>query len=687
MNKIVCRTLKWAFFFLCVLLFFGTKNQALEKVDPYAIKEHNNLELYHDSDSLKSITVTGINGYKILDEYQKKKDKTVCWSKVNDLKASSKIVVHYEKVGKYVGREIDCDVTFSQFVGHAGINEPGIYKTINGTKYYNYLQISSNIYRGFFMQSINVMNVQLAFNYSGTKMKVKLSVSNPNIKMKNINLANTFLSVYSLNGQYQQRVSWFNDNNQSVGERNLDLKEFVGYEKMNELPYYVTTDTACGEYNAPAQSANKLCSKVVGGRAEKNYSSNDHFTDSVGSNTYHRSGVTFSLKGEAPTFMVGANSNQMMFSFDSALLWTPTPQQPTKEIYDVPQTKAKEHNIDRKIIKEGSDVYYHINQTFDALTVNSMNKYQALTITDTFDNKNFDLVMNGKEYDGALWLVEANGKWKKVDSPKLSLSGNKILYSATKSFLEDSSNYGKKYVLQLHMIAKNDASGIAKNVAGVTFNNNTGKGTQQTNTVESYFPIDPLKQVTQNGVDVNGRNDGEKGTPTAYLNAGSEVQYLVTQKWHTKGRDIELDHYKQFSIQDPIEARLTYKEGSAQVIDKSTGKDITSEGTLIYDGNSKMLKWEASADFLNKNLLNGREIQLIFTVKTPLNQELNIENQAKVLVEDVEKVTNVVTIGVRPDLPLPIISKTGSMHLIAILLVSLLLFVLATFSYVILKFN
>ena len=49
-----------------------------------------------------------------------------------------------------------------------------------------------------------------------------------------------------------------------------------------------------------------------------------------------------------------------------------------------------------------------------------------------------------------------------------------------------------------------------------------------------------------------------------------------------------------------MEDRLTYKEGSARVIDMSTGKDITSEGTLTYDSNSRTLKWEASADFLSK---------------------------------------------------------------------------------------
>ncbi|MCC9082493.1 hypothetical protein LOS19_14930 [Enterococcus faecium] len=66
------------------------------------------------------------------------------------------------------------------------------------------------------------------------------------------------------------------------------------------------------------------------------------------------------------------------------------------------------------MIPQGSDVYYHIHQKFDALTVNTMNKYKSFKITDTFDNKNFDMVSDGEKYDGALWYVEANGTWKKL---------------------------------------------------------------------------------------------------------------------------------------------------------------------------------------------------------------------------------------------------------------------------------
>lgn len=109
------------------------------------------------------------------------------------------------------------------------------------------------------------------------------------------------------------------------------------------------------------------------------------------------------------------------------------------------------------------------------------------------------------------------------------------------------------------------------------------------------------------------------------------------------------DHYKQFSIQDPIEARLTYKEGSAQVIDKSTGKDITSEGTLTYKhidknstanhgfnlkiGDPKQLKFfESSIDLLSYAALNRDQLNDTWLVSME-----EIENQKAKIHSEQEK--------------------------------------------------
>ena len=75
------------------------------------------------------------------------------------------------------------------------------------------------------------------------------------------------------------------------------------------------------------------------------------------------------------------------------------------------------------------------------------------------------------------------------------------------------------------------------------------------------------------------------------------------------------------------------------------------------------MKWDASDEFLQKNELDGREIQLVFTAKTPLQKETSIDNQATATFDNISKDTNVVTIGVDVNLPLVTIPKTGSNRL------------------------
>lgn len=110
--------------------------------------------------------------------------------------------------------------------------------------------------------------------------------------------------------------------------------------------------------------------------------------------------------------------------------------------------------------------------------------------------------------------------------------------------------------------------GIAPNVATVTFNNDPNKGTQNKYS-RKLFLLNQIK-VEQDGKDVDGRNDGKRN---AYSSFKCRIWSTISShtKWHTNV-DIASDHYKQFSIQDPVEDRLTYKEGSARVIDMSTGK-------------------------------------------------------------------------------------------------------------------
>lgn len=573
---------------------------------------------------------------------------------IDNVTSKTRIEADYGKIATYKGEKVNVKLVFSDIkllsdeFPFATLGNP--YKaafnnansSISKSKKRLLFYISDNLYSGF--------------HYHASQMNVQLVVTHDDGSPVIFD-GDTFISFNSLNPIAK------NSNNTQRGE-------YAYYHGMNNSDWYVTKDTVLTEQKS---YYNNLT--VVGGNNKAPFDKglywNDHY-DELGSEKFNQATVSFRIKGSNPLFVVGGNFATWS-SLSSATLFSVVPDQPEKTGID-----KDGNNVNEKMLQVGDTIQYRIKQKVNRLGVDLLAVYDRFELIDNLP----------KEVDYVDAHVEC-GSNKKFDvSGEVTYDKTKhqVKYAAKADTLKNRIKYdGETYELVINVKVNELANqnSVAKNQGTSIIN----KVEKDTNIITVYFPKIPVKEVQQNGKDVNGRNDGKKGTPTAPLNAGSEVQYLVIQKWHTKGVDAASDHYKQFSIQDPIEDRLTYKEGSAQVIDKSTGKDITSEGTLTYDSNSRTLKWEASTDFLSNNLLDGREIQLIFTARTPLQSEKNIDNQAVVAVDNVSNKTNVVTIGVDPNLPQVIVPKTGSTHLVTTLVVSLLLLVLATFSYVVLKFN
>ncbi|EOS7943235.1 isopeptide-forming domain-containing fimbrial protein, partial [Enterococcus hirae] len=471
------------------------------------------------------------------------------------------------------------------------------------------------------------------FHYHASQMNVQLVVTHDDGSPVIFD-GDTFISFNSLNPIAK------NSNNTQRGE-------YAYYHGMNNSDWYVTKDTVLTEQKS---YYNNLT--VVGGNNKAPFDKglywNDHY-DELGSEKFNQATVSFRIKGSNPLFVVGGNFATWS-SLSSATLFSVVPDQPEKT-----GVNKDGNDVNNKVLQEGDTIQYRIKQKVNRLGVDLLAVYDRFELIDNLPKE--------VDYIDAHVECGSNKKFDVSGEVTYDKSKHQVKYVAKADTLKNRMKYnGETYELVINVKVNELANqnNVAKNQGTSIIN----KVEKDTNIITVYFPKIPVKEVQQNGKDVNGRNDGKKGTPTAPLSAGSEVQYLVTQKWHTKGVDSASEHYKQFSIQDPIEARLSYKEGSAQVIDKSTGKDITSEGTLTYDSNSRTLKWEASADFLSNNLLDGREIQLIFTAKTPLQSEKNIDNQAVVAVDNVSNKTNVVTIGVDPNLPQVIVPKTGSTHLV-----------------------
>ncbi|WP_314576517.1 isopeptide-forming domain-containing fimbrial protein [Enterococcus gilvus] len=666
-------------FFACLVFLFSVSLPVFavaNKVDPNGFGGSNRLEFYQTKGTLSSVDLSGISGAT---QYNVNKEegryiKDIIWSAPNKLTKNSKITAHFKSVASYDGKDLNCDVVLSNFNNmHRSLNSGTSLLTHNKKNYFEFVRLCNNLYNGIDIQGFGAMNMQLNFTYSSNGKALSLDAPSGSGR----DAKGAYLTLACLDGRYHQNLTSFVEGKGLVTNY-ADHKEFIGYQKMGSYPYYLTNDTALGEYAAPMKSSNNLCTTVLGGRAESGYSTDDHFNGQFGSPTYNRSGVTYTLQGANPQFMVGTNIYSMYFSFMTASIWSKFPPAPSKESYDQPKTDAAAKDINKKYIPKGLDVYYHIKQGLGKIGIDQLTQYSGIKITDNFDSNKLELAkdQDGKIAKPILYSVK-NGKYVQVDklgTDRSSMTTNSITYTSSNDFLNNRSNYGQTYILELHLKARTNVSGILKNTAQTTFNNTY---TQNTNTVESYFLNDPTKTVTQNGQDVNGHNNGQKGTPTGSLNLGSIVIYTINQKWHQKGVDTDKDHYFEFQISDPLNKNLSLRENSAKVIDQSTGKEITDQGNFSYNQKSNVIKWSASATFLATEPLNGRNIQLIFDTKTPSKQTLDIKNIGIANIDSVVNQTNQTIIGVKNNSPELVFPRTGSRHKKCILLISIIFLIIA----------
>ncbi|HAQ4310709.1 TPA: isopeptide-forming domain-containing fimbrial protein [Enterococcus faecium] len=574
---------------------------------------------------------------------------------------NTKVNIDYGKIGTYNGKKVNVKLVLSNIHLYSDTTPWNLmddnytkthfrddgYKNANGamskSKKRTVFWISDNLFSGIVYHSTQ-MNVQLVATYEDGS-PVQFS-------------GDTFISFNSLN---------------PAAGKSTDLKgEYAHYDKMDKTDWYVRKDTVLSEFKSFYNNLN-VVGGHPGGSSKLTQADNDfnNLHDKLGDPKFGQGTVSFKISEANPTFVIGSSNVQTWFTLSSATIFSVVPDEPEKTGVD-----KDGNDVNNKVLQEGDTIQYRIKQKVNRLGVDLLAVYDRFELIDNLP----------KEVDYVDAHVEcgSNKKFDVSGEVTYDKAKHQVKYAAKADTLKNRMKYdGETYELVINVKVNKLAnqSNVAKN-QGTTIINKVEK---DTNIVTVYFPKVPVKEVQQNGKDVNGRNDGEKGTPTGPLSAGSEVQYLVTQKWHTKGVDIAENHYKQFSIKDPIEKRLTYIDGSAKVIDKSTGTDITTQGTINYDSSSRTLKWNASDEFLQKNELDGREIQLVFTAKTPLQKETSIDNQATATFDNISKDTNVVTIGVDVNLPLVTIPKTGSNRLGVTTAVSLVFMTFGLLGYIVIK--
>ncbi|HAQ1518036.1 TPA: isopeptide-forming domain-containing fimbrial protein [Enterococcus faecium] len=573
----------------------------------------------------------------------------------------TKVNIDYGKIATYNGKKVNVKLVLSNIHLYSDtlpwnlldnnytkthFRDDG-YKNSNGAmskdKKRTVLWVSDNLFSGIVYHSTQ-MNVQLVATYEDGS-PVQFS-------------GDTFIS--------------FNSLNPATGA-STDLKgEYAHYDKMDTTDWYVRKDTVLSEFKSFYNNLN-----VVGGQpggdsklsaAAKEFNKSH---DKLGDLKFGQGTVSYKICEANPTFVIGSSNVQTWFSLSSATIFNVAPEPPVKTAID-----KDGNDVTNKIVKVGDTIEYRVKQHVDRLGVDLLSVYDRFQLIDNLPKE--------VDYLDAHVEVGTNKKFDVSGEVTYDKSLHQVKYNANADTLKNRIKYdGETYELVIHTKVNELAnqSDVAKNQGNSIINQKD----QETNVIPVYFPKVPVKEVLQDGKDVNGRNDGEKGTPTAPLNAGSEVQYRITQEWHKTGKNIATDHYKQFSIQDPIEQRLSYIDGSVVVLDTSTGNDITNEGTVNYDSTSHVLTWTASSEFLQNNLLDGRKIQLVYTAKTPMQKEKNIDNQAVVSADNISNPTNIVTIGVDINLPMVTIPKTGSTHLNATVGLSILCMIFASLGYFISK--
>lgn len=154
----------------------------------------------------------------------------------------------------------------------------------------------------------------------------------------------------------------------------------------------------------------------------------------------------------------------------------------------------------------------------------------------------------------------------------------------------------------------------------------------------------PTKEVvTQSGINVTDN----------YVFGGEKITYRIGQQVHVLGQDI-LEKYDSIVIKDNLPNEVIYDD--ARLVDEN-GNTVQNAGRIDYDSRNHRVTFTASQEFLKETMAYNGEtyyLEIDVTVKD-LHDGVNgrdivFQNQASVIVNDVEKYSNTVTNKIRSHL-------------------------------------
>lgn len=423
---------------------------------------------------------------------------------------ATSITANYKNVGSYMGKTINGQIKITDLL-------PGdVPVTLWGT--------------GYWFDFINMMTVGMNYN-----------------RVRQFNM--TFSFTYADTGEpvnVTNDSTWITFNTQNGGSDKI-YTEYSAYEKMGDLPFYVTPGTIEQYMDNPVTNSGK----VMGGRYDlpnteatserpqylidkanrikakypdlstKDYNAiRDYgFIDDMGQPTFTDSGTTYQVQGNSFKFLIGNGLGRAWTSFSSATLWNPTPDVPIKKVVQ-PITNA---SLDGTTVTPGTRMEYTVTQNTQKMNQDILESYSEFSYTDQLPSE--------VEYTpGTAYVTDQAGKkytqGADTFTENFDQSSNKLVVSAAPNMMKDTFKYtlGESYTLHVPVTVKNVYSGTGQleNTATVTINNKP----QTSNKVTNNVPVVGKIQVTK--VDASSPSKGLSGAIYTVKDASGKVVGTVT---------------------------------------------------------------------------------------------------------------------------------------------------------------
>lgn len=581
-------------------------------VKPDDTKMANNSLVFSTDAKYKKAFQSATSSNKAIKTLKQKDGKTLLyWDHLTDLKANDTITLSYGAVGCYKGKEIKVDFVLSGFTTKENFWQETNLQ--NGK--INYIQINHDLPSGFTTSGIsNVKSVQMKLRYVEKNEPVDLG-------------DDSYISFNSLNGS------------QAVNQRGhkLDHREFVSYEKMTFLPYYITEKSGVEEYKNPVTNEGA----VIGGVNKP--ATNNFFKDELGASDFKNGSVSFQVKGKDPIFSMGSTAGTQWIAFSSATLFSVNPDKPVKTGDD-----GKGKDIHNQEVNVGDTIVYHVKQKVNTLGVDLLEKYKKFQLIDHLPQE-VDFVsakvlnQDGKSFDG-------NGEV--VYDQKT----HTVTYTANQETLQKKIKYaGETYDLVVETKVNNQA------VEETDFNNTAqtivNKDAQDTNTIIDHVPADPVP--TKKILDGEGKEQD-----VSQVKKGDAVQFVV------KGLAPKRSAGQRFMIEDDCEDVIDPQSKSLKVEladaedQPNNWKDVTSEGKIAFDDKTKKISWTVE----DGTFLAGKHYRVTFNGTMNKDADyadyvddsgnIKVPNVAHQVVGDTDKPTNEVDVIVPQEKP-QILPPTG----------------------------